>query len=83
MGDGSAKEFDHPYRLLVERVGDTTITNQDGLFASMVMATGIETAQSLFEMAKKAYDANGLKYRSYQKNTLSIKDNRTSRTYDI
>lgn len=27
MGDGSAKEFDHPYRLLVERVGDTTITN--------------------------------------------------------
>lgn len=27
MGDGSAKEFDHPYRLLVERIGDTTITN--------------------------------------------------------
>jgi len=52
MGDGSAKEFDHPYRLLVERVGDTTITNQEGLFAQMVLATGIETAQSLFEMAR-------------------------------
>lgn len=33
MGDGSAKEFDHPYRLLVERVGDSTITNQNGLFS--------------------------------------------------
>lgn len=33
MGDGSAKEFDHPYRLLVERIGDLTITNQNGIFS--------------------------------------------------
>ena len=52
MSDGRAGEFDHPYRLLVDKIGDKTITNQNGLFAQMVLATGDETAQSLFEIAE-------------------------------
>jgi hypothetical protein len=44
MSEGSACEFDNPYLLLVDKVGDDTITNQNGRFAKMVMATGIETA---------------------------------------
>ena len=83
MGDGLAKEFDHPYRLLVERVGDATITNHEGIFSRMVLATGIETAQSLFEMARQHYWDHGVKYKTAQKNTISIKDNRTSRCYEI
>lgn len=52
MGNGQAQEFDHPYRLLTKEVGDETITNQAGLFAQSLMATGVETAQQLFEIAK-------------------------------
>ena len=52
MGNGKAQEFDHPYRLLTKEVGDETITNQAGLFAQSLMATGVETAQQLFEIAK-------------------------------
>lgn len=55
MTEGKAGEFAHPYRLLVQNIGDDTITNQDGLFAKMIMATGFETAQSLFEIAKQQY----------------------------
>jgi len=53
MSEGKKGEFAHPYRLLVKELGDDTITNQEGLFAKMVMATGFETAQSLFEIAKQ------------------------------
>lgn len=53
MSEGRAGEFAHPYKLLVKNVGDETITNQDSKFAQMVMATGLETAQSLFEIAKQ------------------------------
>lgn len=51
MTAGSAGEFDHPYRLLVKEIGDDTITNVDGLFAQMVLSTGLETAQALFDIA--------------------------------
>lgn len=44
MSEGKKGEFAHPYRLLVNELGDDTITNQNGLFAKMVMATGLETA---------------------------------------
>ena len=39
MDQGRGKEFDHPYKLLVENVGDEEITS-DGFFAQMVKATG-------------------------------------------
>jgi ATP-binding cassette subfamily C (CFTR/MRP) protein 4 len=40
MSEGRAEEFDHPYLLLVNKVGDMTITNFGGAFAQMVLATG-------------------------------------------
>ena len=52
VNKGKAEEFAHPYHLLAQKEGDETITNQEGRFAQMVMATGVETAQSLFEIAK-------------------------------
>jgi len=51
MAEGRSIEFDQPYRLMVTNLGDTTITNQEGHFSKMVLATGIETAHSLFEIA--------------------------------
>ena len=53
MNNGYGEEFDQPYRLLVKADGDQDITNTDGYFAKMVMATGAETAQSLFQIAKE------------------------------
>lgn len=55
MSAGQAGEFDHPYRLLVKNLGDETITNQTGMFAQMVLATGLETAQSLFDITRQQY----------------------------
>lgn len=57
MNKGEAKEFDHPYKLLVENpdIDNTEITVSEGHFAKMCRATGKETAQSLFEIAKSKY----------------------------
>lgn len=54
MGDGMAKEFDHPYKLLVADLNDTSITGE-GHFAQMVKSTGEETAASLFKIAKDKF----------------------------
>jgi len=40
MSEGKAQEYNHPYLLLVNKVGDKTITNFSGAFAQMVLATG-------------------------------------------
>ena len=40
MKNGYAEEFDHPYKLLVQNDGDTSITNEQGYFSKMVRATG-------------------------------------------
>ena len=54
MDKGRGEEFDHPYKLLVtDPASDPDeITNTDGLLAKMVLATGPETAKSLFNIAK-------------------------------
>lgn len=52
MSGGEAEEFDHPYKLLVNEVGDDTITNDEGYFAKMLQSTGEETSKSLFNIAK-------------------------------
>jgi len=57
MNNGEAEEFDHPYKLLVNDLGDAEITNQDGYFANMLKATGDSTSKSLFEIAKQKFDA--------------------------
>jgi len=40
MSDGMSAEYNHPYLLLVNKIGDRTITNFGGHFAQMVLATG-------------------------------------------
>ena len=72
MSEGRAGEFAHPYKLLVKNVGDETITNQDSKFAQMVMATGLETAQSLFEIAKQQYFQQIVKYPDDQNELLTM-----------
>ena len=57
MNDGFAEEFDHPYNLLVKNEGDETITNRDGYFSKMLLASGEETALSLFKIAKQKYSS--------------------------
>lgn len=55
MDKGRVIEFDHPYRLLAKNVGDRSITNLEGVFASMVMNTGSKHAYVIFEIARKSY----------------------------
>jgi len=55
MDKGYAQEFDHPFKLMVKEDSDTSITNTEGLFAKMLVATGQETSQNLFEIAKSKY----------------------------
>jgi len=61
MKDGKGCEFDHPYRLLVEKEGDTRVTKRGGEFAKMVMANGDENARDLFGRAKESYEMQGNK----------------------
>ena len=60
MDHGKCKEFNHPFKLLVNDDSDQKITKTnsdgtDGYFARMVKATGEGTAQSLFEIARDKY----------------------------
>mmetsp|Transcript_119426 Transcript_119426/g.166612 ORF Transcript_119426/g.166612 Transcript_119426/m.166612 type:complete len:140 (+) Transcript_119426:2668-3087(+) len=56
MAKGQGQEYDHPLRLLCNNADeDTTITNLEGFFSQMVLSTGAETAQSLFEIAQSQY----------------------------
>ena len=58
MKQGSAVEYDHPYILLAESPEDDCITREDSFFAKMVKATGIESAESMFKIAKEKYSHN-------------------------
>ena len=53
MKDGQMVEFNHPFKLLINEDDDQTITNINGHFARSVLATGVDSAYSLFEIAKK------------------------------
>ena len=55
MADGTGVEYDHPFKLLAEDDEDESITRDDGFFARMVKATGTESAESLFNIAKEKY----------------------------
>lgn len=53
---GKVAEYDHPYALLVERIGDEGITKKEGIFANMVLKSGDKVAQKIFETAKACYE---------------------------
>ena len=55
MSDGTGVEYDHPFHLLAEKEEDSCITRDDGYFARMVRATGQESSESLFNLAKEKY----------------------------
>jgi len=54
MDKGEMKEFDHPYKLLVENtdIDNECITLNEGYFAKMIKASGKEASKSLFNIAK-------------------------------
>jgi ATP-binding cassette subfamily C (CFTR/MRP) protein 4 len=56
LDKGKKVEFDRPYKLLVKNIGDETITNEQGHFASMVLNTGAKTAQEIFNVAKEHFE---------------------------
>ena len=47
MSEGKCEQYDVPYKLLVNREGDDSITS-DSHFARMVKSTGAASAQQLF-----------------------------------
>ena len=56
LDKGTKMEFDAPYKLLVKNVGDTTLTNPEGFFGSMVMNTGPKATQRILNIAKEAFE---------------------------
>jgi ATP-binding cassette subfamily C (CFTR/MRP) protein 4 len=58
LDKGRRMEYDHPYKLLVNEIGDDSITKKDGYFASMVLNTGEKTSSQILEVAKQSYNLN-------------------------
>jgi len=56
LDKGTKMEYDAPYKLLAQNVGDMTLTNPNGFFGSMVMNTGLKASQRIINIAKEAYD---------------------------
>ena len=52
LNEGHLQEYSHPFQLLATSKNDQTITKIKGKFARMALATGVENAQTLFEIAK-------------------------------
>jgi len=55
LDKGRKMEFDEPYTLLVNKIGDTSITNESGYFATMVLNTGPISSKRIFDIARKTY----------------------------
>ena len=55
MDQGKVVEFGDPYLLIVNNEDDDAITNKEGVFTSMIMETGEESARALFIAAQRAY----------------------------
>lgn len=52
MDAGTLAQYGHPLELLTANPGDTAITATESLFAKMLLATGEDNAQRLFESAR-------------------------------
>lgn len=55
INNGSVTEYDSPYALLVQRIGDDKITRKEGLFVEMVRSTGQSMSQKIFNIAREHY----------------------------
>mmetsp|Transcript_44088 Transcript_44088/g.58514 ORF Transcript_44088/g.58514 Transcript_44088/m.58514 type:complete len:121 (+) Transcript_44088:1405-1767(+) len=55
MAGGTSVEYDHPFKLLVQSEEDESMTRLDGHLAQMIQATGAESANSLFTIAKEKF----------------------------
>jgi len=55
MDKGRMVEFDSPYELLVEKVGDERISRREGIFVDMVKNTGSRMAEKIFGIARNCY----------------------------
>jgi len=58
IDNGRVVEYDTPYSLVVQRIGDTQITRRDGVFVEMVRSTGSSMAKKIFEIAREHYFAS-------------------------
>jgi len=59
LHQGRMVEYDHPYKLLVAKIGDTKVTKDKGSFVEMVRKSGEKTVQEAFEKAYAAYYSKG------------------------
>jgi len=55
LSKGRKVEYDEPYKLLVNNVGDQEMTNKTGHFSIMVQNTGPISSKQIFDIAKNAY----------------------------
>ncbi len=55
MDAGKVVEYDHPYKLLVESIGDEAITAK-GAFSTLVKNTGEAASRKLLERSKESWD---------------------------
>jgi len=55
LDKGVKVEYDHPYKLLVEEVGDKGITKRNGVFAEMVKKNGEKVCQEIFNLAYSSF----------------------------
>lgn len=55
MDQGKLVEYESPFRLLVEKLGDTRVTRKDSLFADMVKSTGKSMSKKILSVAKNHY----------------------------
>ena len=58
---GRVVEYESPYKLLVERVGDDQMTKKTGMFAEMVRSTGPSMANKIFEIARAQHEIQSRK----------------------
>ena len=58
VDDGKVAEYDSPYELLVENIGDSQITKKEGVFAEMVKSTGVSMSRKIFKIAEGQFYKN-------------------------
>lgn len=58
LDNGYLKDFDQPFKLLVDNETDTKITRKKNIFAGLVKNTGKEAARMIMMKARETFFAN-------------------------